>query len=59
MQTRIVDHRSHVGYSDDNVINESDEKTLEEHLQEVHHFVSVDQFNSHYSFTISEVSPSN
>ena len=55
LQTRIVGHRSHVGYSDDNVINESDEKTLAEHLQKVHHFVSVDQFNSNYSFTTVNV----
>ena len=49
LQIIIVRHRSHVGYSDDNVINESDEKTLSEHLQEVHNFVSIYQFNSNYS----------
>ena len=29
---------------------------LAEHLQEFHHFVSVDQFNSNYSFTFLELS---
>ena len=56
LETIITGHRYPVGYSDDNCINE---KTLVEHLQEVRHFVSVDQFNSNYSFTILEVSPRN
>ena len=59
LKTRIVGQRSRVGYSDDKFINDLDEKTLAEHLQEVHHFVSDDQFNSNYSFTILEVSPRN
>ncbi len=61
LQTRIVGHRSHVGYDSDydDIINESDEKTLAEHLQEAHIFSSVDQFNSKFLFTVLEVSPRN
>ena len=59
LHTRIIGHRSHVGYTDENFINESDEKTLAEHLKEVHNFDSVDHFNSNYSFTVLEVSPRN
>ena len=55
LQTRIVGHRSHVGYSDD-LISETDERTLAEHLKEAHHFNSVDCFNSNYIFSILDVS---
>ena len=58
LQTRIAGHRSHVGY-EDGLIIESDERTLAEHLQEIHHLHSVDTFNSNYSFTVLELSPRN
>ena len=58
LQTRIAGHRSHVGYEDGLTI-ESDERTLAEHLQEIHHLHSVDTFNSNYSFNVLELSPGN
>ena len=35
----------------------SDERTLAEHLKEVHHFNSEDCFNRDYIFSILDVSP--
>ena len=45
-------YRSHVGYSDD-LISETDERTLAEHLKEAHNFNSVDCFNSNYILDVS------
>ena len=54
---RICTHRTHVNKTPGD--EETDESALADHLRADHNLFSVEDFNSHYQFTILEVEPAN